>query len=82
MKNALTFRDGGEAVFNAKAQRRQVADLFSAVLVVKSVPRLPKPFEPIGNWREEFVPRKRNEGRLATERAGASESIEGYPMGA
>jgi hypothetical protein len=78
LKNALTFRDGGEGVFNAKARRRQVADLFSVVLVVKSLPRLPKAFEPIGNRREEFVPRQRNEGRIATERAGASESIGGH----
>ena len=40
---------------------------------------LSQAFESIGNRREEFVPRKRNEGRRATERAGASESIPTYP---
>jgi hypothetical protein len=31
-------------------------------------------FEPFGRRRKEFVPPWRNEGRVATERAGASES--------
>src|SRR5580704_17846066 len=40
---------------------------------------LSQAFESIGNRREEFVPRKRNEGCTATERAGASQSIPTYP---
>ena len=34
-----------------------------------------EPFERLGKPRKEFVPPKRDEGRKATERAGASESI-------
>ena len=52
---------------------------------IKGIPSIPSegpcakvglnPFEPIGNRREEFG---EAEGRMATERAGASESIEPY----
>jgi len=43
--------------------------------------RLAGGFEPIGNRRKKFVPPWRNEGRMATERAGASESASGRGEG-
>jgi hypothetical protein len=48
---------------------------FDVASTLQAAPRLPKPFEPIGNRREEFG---EAEGRIATERAGASESIEAF----
>jgi hypothetical protein len=48
---------------------------------LKGCRKLAGAFEPIGNRRKEFVPPWRNEGRMATERAGASESnIPGRPV--
>ena len=39
-----------------------------------SSPKIKESFEPFGKRRKEFVPPMRDEGRMATERAGASES--------